>query len=136
MPCNAMVSLIFGVTTSLATFPERPAKYFFLFFRSEFSFKTISGESASVTTKITAPWNEESPPKLLSNYKMEKITQMSLACSTSVYHLKLTICLEKSALEAITIFYDWHVGRQLVQLKKSWKFLWIASPKTHHAFKL
>ena len=35
--------------------------------------KTISGESASVTTEVTAPWNETTLPKLLSNYKLENI---------------------------------------------------------------
>ena len=33
--------------------------------------KTISGESASVTTEMTAPWNETTPPTLLSNSKSE-----------------------------------------------------------------
>ena len=33
--------------------------------------KTISGESASVTTEMTAPWNETTLPTLLSNYKLE-----------------------------------------------------------------
>ena len=35
--------------------------------------KTISGESASVTTEMTAPWNETTLPTLLSNYKLEDI---------------------------------------------------------------
>ena len=33
--------------------------------------KTTSGESASVTTKMIAPWNETTRPTLLSNYKLE-----------------------------------------------------------------
>ena len=33
--------------------------------------KTISGESASVTTEMTAPWNEITLSTLLSNYKLE-----------------------------------------------------------------
>ena len=33
--------------------------------------KTISGESASVTTGMTAPWNETTLPTLLCNYKLE-----------------------------------------------------------------
>ena len=33
--------------------------------------KTISGESASVTTEMTAPWNETTLPPLLSNYKLD-----------------------------------------------------------------
>ena len=35
--------------------------------------KTISRESASVTTKMTAPWNETKLPTLLCNYKLEGI---------------------------------------------------------------
>ena len=35
--------------------------------------KTINGESASVTTEMTAPWNETTLPTLLSNYKLEDI---------------------------------------------------------------
>ena len=33
--------------------------------------KTISGESASVTTEMTAPWNETTLPTLLFNYKLK-----------------------------------------------------------------
>ena len=33
--------------------------------------KTISGESASLTPEMTAPWNETTLPTLLSNYKSE-----------------------------------------------------------------
>lgn len=32
--------------------------------------KAISGESASVTNQMTAPWNETTLPTLLSNYKL------------------------------------------------------------------
>ena len=35
--------------------------------------KTISEESSSVTTEMTAPWNETTLPTLLSNYKLEDI---------------------------------------------------------------
>ena len=77
-----MVSLIFGVTTSVAIFPERPAKrllsrynysIFFFFFRNGVSLKTISKYSASVTIEMTAPWNETTLSTLLSNYKLEDI---------------------------------------------------------------
>ena len=76
-----MVSLIFGVTTSVAIFPERPAKWLlshknysnFFFFRNGVNLKTISGESASVTNEMTAPWNEKTLATLLTNYKLEDI---------------------------------------------------------------
>ena len=35
--------------------------------------KTISGESASITSDMTASWNETTLPTLLSNYKLEDI---------------------------------------------------------------
>ena len=35
--------------------------------------KTVSGESAIVTTEMTAPWNEKTLPTLLSNYKLEEL---------------------------------------------------------------
>ena len=35
--------------------------------------KTISGESASLTTEMTAPWNETTLPTLLSNCNLEDI---------------------------------------------------------------
>ena len=81
--CNEMVSFIFGVTTSVAIFPERPAKrllshknysnFFSFFFRNGVIFKTSSGEGASPTTEMTVPWNETTLQTLLSNYKLEDI---------------------------------------------------------------
>ena len=66
--------------------------------------KIISGESASVTTEMTAPLNETTLPTLLSNYKLEDIFNADeFGCSTSVYHLKLTTYLEKIVLEARTV---------------------------------
>ena len=35
--------------------------------------KTISGKSASVTTEVTAPWNETTLPTLLSNHTLKDI---------------------------------------------------------------
>ena len=66
--------------------------------------KIISGESASVTTEMTAPLNETTLPTLLSNYKLQDIFNADeFDCSTSVYHLKLTTYLEKTVLEARTV---------------------------------
>ena len=65
-----MVSLIFGVTTTVAIFQFQFLFFFFLF-SNGVNLKTISGESASVTTEMTASWNETTLPTLLSNYKLE-----------------------------------------------------------------
>ena len=66
--------------------------------------KTTSVESVSVTTEMTAPWNEATLSTLLSTISWKTyLTQMSLACSTNVYHLKLTTYLEKSVLEVRTV---------------------------------
>ena len=35
--------------------------------------ETISGEGASITTEMTAPWNETTLPTMLSNYKLEDV---------------------------------------------------------------
>ena len=42
-------------------------------FRYGISFKTISGESNSVTEEMTAPWNETTLPTILSRYSLENI---------------------------------------------------------------
>lgn len=51
--------------------------YFVLFsifpHRNGISFKSIVGESKSVTPEMVAPWNETTLPTLLSNYKLEDI---------------------------------------------------------------
>ena len=55
--------------------------------------ETISGESASVTTEMTAPWNETTLPTLLSNYKLEdvfKVDEFGLfyqCLPSKTYHL-------------------------------------------------
>ena len=38
---------------------------------NRYSLKTVSGKSASVTTEMTAAWNETTLPTSLSNYKLE-----------------------------------------------------------------
>ena len=55
-----MVSLIFGVTMLVSIFTENRLN----------GYQAISGESASVTTETTAPWNETTFPILLSNFKL------------------------------------------------------------------
>ena len=45
----------------------------FFFFSNGVNLKTISRESASVTSEMTAPWNERALPTLLSDYKVEDI---------------------------------------------------------------
>lgn len=35
--------------------------------------KAIVGESTSISKKMIEPWNETTPPTLLSNYKLEDI---------------------------------------------------------------
>ena len=35
------------------------------------SFKTVSGESSEITFEITAPWRENTLPKILLRYKLE-----------------------------------------------------------------
>ena len=86
VPCSAMVSLIFGVTTSVAIFPKRN--------ENRVNLKTISVESASVTTEMTALKQHSQHCYPTITWKTY-LTQMSLACSTSVYHLKRTTYLEK-----------------------------------------
>ena len=81
-----MVSLIFGVTTSVAIFPKRN--------ENRVNLKTISVESASVTTEMTALKQHSQHCYPTITWKTY-LTQMSLACSTSVYHLKRTTYLEK-----------------------------------------
>ena len=55
--------------------------------------KTISGESDSVTTEITVPWNETTLPTLLTNYNLEDIfntDEFGLFCKclpSKTYHL-------------------------------------------------
>ena len=46
---------------------------FLSIFRYGISFKTISGESNSVTDEMTAPWNETTLPTILSRYPLENI---------------------------------------------------------------
>ena len=41
--------------------------------RNNISFKTISGESESVTSEMINAWSETSPPTLLSNYDLKDI---------------------------------------------------------------
>ena len=78
-----MVSLIFGVMSSVAIFPERPAKRllshfkifeFLFFFKERGQFENHQRrESASGTTEMTRSWNETTLPTLLSTYKLEDI---------------------------------------------------------------
>ena len=59
---------------------------------------TISGESASVTTEMAAPWNETTLPTLLSSYKLEDTFNadefgLSYQCLPSkTYHLSGEKC--------------------------------------------
>ena len=67
--------------------------------------KTITGESASVTTEMAALWNETTLPTLLSNYKLEDTFNadefgLFYQCLPA---LILTTYLEKSVLEARTV---------------------------------
>ena len=67
--------------------------------------KTITGESASVTTEMAALWNETTLPTLLSNYKLEDTFN---ADEFGLFYqclppLILTTYLEKSVLEARTV---------------------------------
>ena len=60
--------------------------------------KTISGETASVTNKMTAPWNETTLPTLLFNHKLENIFIADEFClfyqclPSKTYHLSEKKC--------------------------------------------
>ena len=48
------------------------------------SFKTVSGENSEITLEITAPWRENTLPKILSRYKLElNLTYFSIHRQTS-----------------------------------------------------
>ena len=70
----------------------------FFFFRNAVYLKTISGESASVTTEMTAPWNETTLPTFLSNYKLEvtfnadKFGLLYQCLPSKTYHLSGEKC--------------------------------------------
>ena len=66
---------------------------FLLFFRNG-----VNGERASVTTEMTAPWNETTLSTLLFNYKLEEIFNVDefglfyQCLSSKTYHLSGEKC--------------------------------------------
>lgn len=70
---------------------------FIIFFKNVISLKTIPGESEAVATEITAPCNETTLPKSLSNCELDEIFNADeFGFFTNVCRIKFSACKQKN----------------------------------------